>query len=545
MFKFTGFRNLDFGKKLTFGFGIIILFMGGYATYNLLSLYRINENNAELVEFSHQIENSKDRFIDHLQWAQQLTVEMFDQDRNQITVELDPHACAFGRWFQGADRAQLEERIPELSEIFDQIDEPHLRLHESAATIDEMIATGADPEDIQQVYYGTTVQELNRIGLLLNDLENILLEEIEDLEEASTEVSIRVASVTLVLGIVILLFSVGVAFAITHFTVRGLRRGIAMAESIADGDLTADIKLGQTDEVGRLAAALQRMKERLEDIIGFLRKEASSFDNVSEELSKSAMSLSESANEQASALEEISSTMEEMNASIEQNSNHADKTEGISAMATKGIEDVNQKSERAFAANELIAEHINVINDIAFQTNILALNASVEAARAGEHGKGFAVVAGEVRKLADKSKEAADEIVRTVNDGLGITRESMEKLKAIMPEVKNTSSLLQEISAAGKEQKHGSVQVNTALQELNSITQTSASSSEELSSTAQEMESRATQLLEIISYFKTDGNLDSEDLQDMGVSCSISDNIEEQEKESRSDEDIEEGYEKI
>jgi methyl-accepting chemotaxis protein len=229
--------------------------------------------------------------------------------------------------------------------------------------------------------------------------------------------------------------------------------------------------------------------------------------DASTQVSSASQQLSQGANEQASSVEEISSTMEEISANIEQNSENSSQTDKISRAAETGISEVNERSQKAVEANKQIAEKINIINEIAFQTNILALNAAVEAARAGEHGKGFAVVAAEVRKLAERSKVAAEEIVVLTQEGLKITEEAGTKLAEMLPEVEKTTRLVQEIAASSIEQNNGAGQVNNAIQQLNTVTQQNAASSEEMATSAEELASQAEQLKETVSFFRLNGNL--------------------------------------
>ncbi|MCG8701133.1 MAG: methyl-accepting chemotaxis protein, partial [Bacteroidales bacterium] len=224
---------------------------------------------------------------------------------------------------------------------------------------------------------------------------------------------------------------------------------------------------------------------------------------ASTHLSSSSEQLSQGANEQASSIEEVSSTMEQISANIEQNNQNAQQTEKVSEEANIRIKEVAKKSQKAVDANKQIVEKITVINDIAFQTNLLALNAAVEAARAGEHGKGFAVVAAEVRKLAENSKKAAEEVVGLAQTGLKFTEEARETMLQTIPEIEDTSKMVQEISVASLEQKNGAGQITSAIQQLNSVTQQTASSSEELATSAEELAGQAEQLRGVISFFDT------------------------------------------
>ncbi len=221
-------------------------------------------------------------------------------------------------------------------------------------------------------------------------------------------------------------------------------------------------------------------------------------------MSSSSQMLSEGANEQAASLEEISSTMEEITSNIEQNAHNAKVTSQISSKAQVGIREVAVISGNALDANKDIASKINMVTEIAMQTNILALNAAVEAARAGEQGKGFAVVAAEVRKLAERSRQVSEEIVHLTKDNFNLAMSAGTKMQETMPEIEQTGNLVQEIAASSIEQNNGVGQVNMAIQELNSVTQQSASTSEELASSSEELAAQAETLNNLVDFFKMD-----------------------------------------
>lgn len=208
------------------------------------------------------------------------------------------------------------------------------------------------------------------------------------------------------------------------------------------------------------------------------------------------------ANQQAASVEEVSSSMEEMASNIDQNNDNAQQTNTLATSVYQTITKVEDASQKSVMAVREIADKISIITDIAFQTNLLALNAAVEAARAGEQGRGFAVVAAEVRKLAERSRIAANEINDISKSSLSITEESGSLLKGIVPDINRTAKLVEEIAAASTEQRHGATQINSAIQQLNGVTQQNASASEELSSSAEELTAQSELLTEAISFFE-------------------------------------------
>lgn len=303
-------------------------------------------------------------------------------------------------------------------------------------------------------------------------------------------------------GIVSVLLALGIATFITRSITRPIEQGLALAESLADGDLTARAEATGKDEVAALLAAMDRMSERLRGIVGDIQAISSNVGSGAQQSSSSAQQLSQGATEQAAAAEEVSSSIEQMTANIRQNADNAQQTERIATKTAVDAETGGDAVASTVTAMKDIAGRIMVIEEIARQTNLLALNAAIEAARAGEHGKGFAVVASEVRKLAESSQAAAAEITGLAGSSVEAAEKAGELLSQIVPDIRRTAELVQEISASSTEQDRGAEQIAQSIMQLDQVIQQNASASEEMSSTAEELAAQAEQMQEAVAFFK-------------------------------------------
>ncbi len=293
---------------------------------------------------------------------------------------------------------------------------------------------------------------------------------------------------------------------VTKVIKRPLIQITSSIDSISEGNL--DIKIDETfllrnDEIGVLARSTKKTIEKLNEVVTLISSSANQVSAAGEQLSSSSQEISMGANQQASSIEEVSSSMEEMTSNIEQNSENAQHTNNLSTNVYNGMNSIKDAAQKSVVAVRDISSKINVINDIAFQTNLLALNAAVEAARAGEHGRGFAVVASEVRRLAERSRLAANEIMELSQSSLKVTEDSGKLILEIIPDINKTAKLVEEIASASIEQRNGVTQINGAIQQLNDFTQRNASASEELAASAEELTAQSSMLIDALSFFNS------------------------------------------
>ncbi|MCB1146162.1 MAG: PAS domain-containing methyl-accepting chemotaxis protein [Leptospiraceae bacterium] len=270
---------------------------------------------------------------------------------------------------------------------------------------------------------------------------------------------------------------------------------------LSQGNLGARVNGEFDKEFTVLQEALNSTMERLNSTMLNVLNASEQLQSAAEQLSATVQSISQSATEQAASVEETSSSLEEMISTIAQNAENAKTTDGLANKSAGEAEEGGQSVQETLEAMKLISEKISIIEEIAYQTNLLALNAAIEAARAGEHGKGFAVVASEVRKLAERSQGAAQEISSLAISSVQIAEQAGHLLSVIVPNIKKTADLVQEISYSSEQQKTGVDQINSAIRQLDLVAQQNASASEQLAATAEEMNGQAESLVSIMNYF--------------------------------------------
>ena len=359
---------------------------------------------------------------------------------------------------------------------------------------------------------------------------------------AARQLNTRTEAGTLLITLATLLACSVLSVVIIRGVTRSLRRSVAVAERLAEGDTSLKVAAETQDEIGQLLGsmasvirsteamadaaarvaggdltvevrprsgrdtlgnALAQMVARLSQVIGDVKAGAMALSSASEQVSATSHALSQGTSEQAASVEETTSSLEEMSASIARNAESSRETEQTALRGAKDGEESGKAVLDTVRAMSIIAEKISIIEEIAYQTNLLALNAAIEAARAGEHGKGFAVVAVEVRKLAERSQTAAKEIGGLASSSVTVAERSGKLLSALVPAIRRTADLVQEVAAASGEQASGISQINRALTSVDQVTQRAASAAEELASTAEEMAGQANGLREVVGYFRT------------------------------------------
>jgi methyl-accepting chemotaxis protein len=283
------------------------------------------------------------------------------------------------------------------------------------------------------------------------------------------------------------------------------------AEEIAGGELRNELRmdlLQRTDEIGDLANSLENMMVKLREVIAAIDDTSARITSGSGQLSGTSQQLSQGATEQASSVEEISSSMEQMTSNIRQNADNAVQTEQLAKKAASAAERGGVAVSATVDAMRQIASKIGIIEEIARSTNMLSLNASIEAARAGEYGKGFAVVAAEVGKLAERSQKESGEISKLSKESVSVAENAGAEIAALIPDIRRTSELVQEISAASNEQSAGASQINGAILQLDQVVQQNAAAAEEAASMSEELAGLANVMAENVSFFRT-GNAEN------------------------------------